>query len=379
MILGIDASNIRIGGGITHLVELLTHFQPQEGGFDQVVVWGNPVILAHLPQASWLEGRLVPEAKWKALAQIRWQGSQLSREAKTNGCDVLFVPGGTYIGNFHPTAVMCRNMLPFNWHEIRRYGISRMTAKLAILRLLHSYTFKRADGVVFLTEYAKVAVLSAIRKPRGILATIPHGVSHDFEMAPRKQRAIADCTFDDPMRLIYVSTVDLYKHQWHVAEAVGKLRDEGLPLSLDLVGSGYPPAIERLQAAAIRLDPLGKWLHYRGPADREEVREHYRQAEIGVYASSCENLPNILLEMMAAGLPIACSNRGPMPEVLGGAGSYFDPEDPKEIAATLKKMVNSPELRQSQGRASQVASQEYSWIPTTAKTIEFLAFMIHKN
>jgi len=68
-----------------------------------------------------------------------------------------------------------------------------------------------------------------------------------------------------------------------------------------------------------------------------------------------------------------------MPEVLGGAGSYFDPEDPKDIAATLKKMVNSPELRQSQGRASQVASQEYSWIPTTAKTIEFLSKIIHKN
>jgi len=45
---------------------------------------------------------------------------------------------------------------------------------------------------------------------------------------------------------------------------------------------------------------------------------------------------NILVEAMASGLPIACSNRGPMPEVLGDAGVYFDPEDPHDIARALR-------------------------------------------
>jgi glycosyltransferase involved in cell wall biosynthesis len=51
-------------------------------------------------------------------------------------------------------------------------------------------------------------------------------------------------------------------------------------------------------------------------------------------------MPNILLEAMAAGLPIACSNRGPMPEVLGTAGLYFNPENPAEIACAIRTVID---------------------------------------
>ena len=62
-----------------------------------------------------------------------------------------------------------------------------------------------------------------------------------------------------------------------------------------------------------------------------ELHSEYKDADLGVFASSCENLPIILIEKMASGLPIACSNKGPMPEVLGSAGVYFDPENSYEI------------------------------------------------
>lgn len=41
MILGIDASNIRAGGGVTHLVELLRAANPSVHGFEKVIVWGD--------------------------------------------------------------------------------------------------------------------------------------------------------------------------------------------------------------------------------------------------------------------------------------------------------------------------------------------------
>ena len=136
----------------------------------------------------------------------------------------------------------------------------------------------------------------------------------------------------------------MYKHQWHVAEAVAQLRSVGLHVVLELAG---PPAagIGRLKEALNHLDPEGVFITYRGAVPYEKLDVIYAAADIGAFASSCENMPNILLEGMAAGLPMACSHMGPMPEVLGDAGVYFDPEDANSIAGALSKLIASPDLR----------------------------------
>ena len=51
---GIDASNLRQGGGVTHLMELLAAANPLEQGIDEVVVWGGAQTLDRLPPKPWL-------------------------------------------------------------------------------------------------------------------------------------------------------------------------------------------------------------------------------------------------------------------------------------------------------------------------------------
>jgi glycosyltransferase involved in cell wall biosynthesis len=67
------------------------------------------------------------------------------------------------------------------------------------------------------------------------------------------------------------------------------------------------------------------------------------KSDIFVFASSCENMPNTLIEGMAAGLKIACSSRGPMPEVLKDAGYYFDPESPVSISKAIEQIILNPD------------------------------------
>ena len=57
MILGIDASNIRAGGGITHLQKILEYAEPEINNISQVMVWGGRIPLDQLPQKSWLDLR----------------------------------------------------------------------------------------------------------------------------------------------------------------------------------------------------------------------------------------------------------------------------------------------------------------------------------
>lgn len=105
----------------------------------------------------------------------------------------------------------------------------------------------------------------------------------------------------------------------------------------------------------------------------------YLDPGTGSIASSCENMPNILLETMASGLPIACSNLGPMPEVLGDAGVYFDPEQPEEIARALCELIESPQLRTKLVQASYQRAQQFSWQRCADETFRFLVAVTHRQ
>ena len=311
LIVGIDATNLRGGGGITHLVELLTAVVPANHGITKIIIWGGEQTLYKLPRLAWLE-KISPIALNKGLvARIMWQRFSLTRAARVALCDVLFVPGGSYAGEFKPIVTMSRNLLPFEWPELRRYGMRLMAFKLLILRYTQSRSYRGADGVIFLTEYAKHAVLKVTGPLAGKTVTIPHGMSPRFQLPPKEQRPIGAYNATKPFRLLYVSIVDQYKHQWHVIEAVHTLRAQGLPVVLELIGPAYSPALARLHAAITQFDPEKHWVRYHGAVPYEILNTFYAQADLGVFASSCENMPNILLETMASGLPVACSNRGP--------------------------------------------------------------------
>lgn len=378
--IGIDAANLRGGGGITHLIELLSAVEPLKHGISRVIVWGSEKTLATVEDKFWLVKRSPSALNRGLLLRSIWQHFALSKLAKAEGCDLLFVPGGSFSGNFHPVVTMSRNLLPFEWRELKRFGWSITTLRLLILKHTQSRTFQRCDGVIFLTDYAKDTVLAITGQLRGKVITVPHGVSSRFFEPPRLQQSINHYSSTRPFRLLYVSIIDQYKHQWYVVEAVAILRQKyKWPLILDLVGPSYPPALHRLKVTLRSYDPDARWVRYQGSLPYNELHRFYTQADIGLFASSCENMPNILLETMAAGLPIASSNRGPMPEILKEAGVYFDPEDPKEIASALESLIVNPELRARLARASYSAAKQYTWHLCAEQTLNFLSSFHNKK
>jgi len=373
LIIGIDASNLRDGGGVTHLIEFLRAAQPYEYGISKIVVWATTETLDKIESRSWIIKSYSSILDGGSVSRILWQKIILYKKACEAACDLLFVPGGRYTGRFSPFVTMSRNLLPFEMKELMRFRWSLKTIRLLVLRSWQSNTFRKADGVIFLTQYAKESVLKITGEIKGKQQVISHGISNRFLMQPRIQRPICEYDFDNPYRMLYVSIISPYKHQWNVIEGLAVLRCAGFPVVLHLVGPSDPKSYALLNASITQWDPLGKWVFYHGEIPYTELHEIYEQAELGIFASSCENMPNILLETMIAGLPIACSDRGPMPEVLGDAAIYFDPESPDSIASALLELINSVGLREKLAQLSFERAQQYSWEKCAGETLAFLS------
>jgi glycosyltransferase involved in cell wall biosynthesis len=90
-------------------------------------------------------------------------------------------------------------------------------------------------------------------------------------------------------------------------------------------------------------------------------------------------MPVTLVEAMAIGLPIACSNSGPMPEVLADGGVFFNANDASSIAAAIEQIILSPELRLTITKQAKILSQQYSWKRCADETFAFIADVYKRN
>ena len=119
-----------------------------------------------------------------------------------------------------------------------------------------------------------------------------------------------------------------------------------------------------------------------GHIKHEDIPKLIKDSDIFIFASSCENMPNTLVEAMASGIPIACSNRGPMPEILRDGGIYFDPENVDSIKDALELMINDTEMRLKLATKSKYYSNDYSWKICSEKTFNYLSeiyYNFHKK
>lgn len=373
--LGIDAINIRQGGGLTHLSQLLQAADPIASGFNQVTVWTCRATAVKLPVRPWLNIRNTPWMEASLPRRMAGQQFQLPRDVNEAGCDILFSPGGTLPAWCSvPTVTISQNMLPFEPSEAFRFGrFSPMRLKMALLRHSQRRSFRQANGLIFLTEYAEKTVSRFLGVNFNRTARISHGIEQRFLQVPRSQRQMADCSKHQPFRVLYVSILMPYKHQMEVAQAVSRLRNQDIPIEVRFIGAAWGDYGPQFQSLLDRLDPLREYLLWSGAEPFESLHEFYLNADLFAFASSCENMPNILIEAMAAGLPIASSDRGPMPEVLGDAGVYFDPDSPASITEAFRRLILDTPLRASLAESAWRKAQNYSWERCADATFAFIA------
>jgi glycosyltransferase involved in cell wall biosynthesis len=366
-IIVIDATNIGGGGGVTHLKEILAATDPKFF----VAVIAQQKVLKQLPHHARLALIAHQMLEKTLLHRVFFQLFLMDRMIPADA--VVFAVSGDFLGRHKPVVSMSQNMLLYEreiWKDIRSFR-ERMRFWINFYKQRRS--FRNSRGIIFISEYAREYISKRLNLNGKEVQVIHHGISPRFMHAVKPQKPLSAYTTDQPFRFLYVSTVHVYKHQWNVVEAVGKLRRQGYPVALDLVGGVlYKPAGRKLEEAIRKTDPAREFIFNHGDIPYEEVDRFYSAADGIVFASTCENMPIILLESMASGTPVACSNKQPMPEFLKDYGFYFDALEIDSIAGTLKEFLESPEKRAHNAQNALREAETYRWEDAGKKTFDFI-------
>ena len=379
MIVGIYALNIRDGGGVTHLIEILSELDTSSHDFKRIVLWSSAQTLSKIEDKEWLCKIEIKQTKINLLNRFIFFFINLKKLASNERCDLLLFPGGSVHSSFRPVITMHRNLLPFETKEILRYGLSLETLKQFLLRIIQKKSLKNSDGVIFLTDYAKSKILQKIGPIKAETKVIGHGVDESFFAPPRTQLNINEYNFQKPFKILNVSIFQPYKHQWNLASAVSRLRQKGMPVECHFIGGGHKKSIKRLQNKISFEDPSNEFLFYHGKVEYKDISNYYKNADIFAYTSSVETFGQTLLEGMASGLPVACSDMSCMSEILKDTGVYFDPLNIDSIEKSISLLVNDKKLRENLSERSYDRSKDFLWKYTAEETFKLIRSVVLRS
>jgi len=363
----LNALSARQGGGQTYVINLLERL-PSE--FPVKIFVLAP---ASLPLPSGQENLKRIPVNWPVenpFARAIWERLFLPNLLKQVGADVLFCPGGIIGCRVPPgckSVTMFRNMIPFSAVQQRRYRSGYMQMRNAILKRVLLRSMERADLIIFLSNYAKTVIEERVSGKLKQTVTIPHGVSQTFRNSTGSTPPSAPWTPCEGY-LLYVSTLDYYKAQLEVVRAYAILKQKrATKEKLVLVGPEYQEYGKKVRRHIKQLG-LENDVLIPGAMPYSAMPAIYQNASVNIFASECENCPNILMEALAAGRPVFSSNYPPMPEFAGEAAVYFDPSLPDDLANKLATILDDRDRMRELGEKAVAQSRLYDWASTARTT-----------
>lgn len=187
-------------------------------------------------------------------------------------------------------------------------------------RLAYDRAARSADHVVVISEWVAARVVERLGLDRARVHAIHLGVDGG--------RFSPDASVTREPFLLYPARPWPHKNHARLFEAFARVRADRPELGLVLTGVGHDPGA------------LPAGVETRGRVSPDDLVALYRRAGALVFPSLYEGFGLPPLEAMACGCPVAASNAGSLPEVVGDAAVLFDPLDPDAIAAAMVEALD---------------------------------------
>lgn len=339
----VDAVGIRDGGGRNLLQTYLAALPDVRPAWRWEVYVSAGSGLEPIP-ADDGPVRIVPIRARGWSARMWWLNRRLPALARRTGADALFCFANLApLRRSLPTLVLLQQARLL---EPGRYAGPADRLRMAVLRAYFRLQLRSADRIIVQSGAMREMLTAHAPDVTDRVDVMPSPVAR-VESGP-PNAAIAAAAERGGPRLLYVSHPRAHKNYGALIEALGLVRRR-LPtaqLLLTVAGPSSSPsdaecALHRLAERFGVADGVA-WLGSLSPG---EVAQVHRMADLVVFPSLQESFGLPLAEALVYGVPAAASDRGFAHEILGDAGVFFDPLDPRGIAGALLEVLEAPARR----------------------------------
>ncbi|WP_213991159.1 glycosyltransferase family 1 protein [Sodalis sp. dw_96] len=265
--------------------------------------------------------------------------------------DFIFFPG--YIPPFFSSKPYA-----FTIHDLNH--LDRPENSSILKKLFYNLFIKRgckkAQLIFTVSDFSRQKIISWAGIDPNKIVNVGNGVSPAFNLKVTLHRFEYD----------YVLCVSNRKIHKNEQRTICAFVEANLPNGIKLVFTGEKT--EELELLINELDAEDKVV-FTGFVKEDELPALYKGALVLIFVSLYEGFGLPVIEAMACGTPVITSNTSSLPEIAGDAAILVDPEDTKEIALSLNRVIDDDVLRATMIKKGIKQAEKFTW-DITAKKIE---------
>jgi glycosyltransferase involved in cell wall biosynthesis len=305
-----------------------------------------------------------------SIENLMWEQFTSLSAARKAGVDLLHVP--YFAPPFFPrtpSVITIHDIIPL---RLRQY---RTDPKMKAYLQLITRAARKATLIITVSQHAKQDMLDALKLPAENIRVV-------YEAAGDEYRQISDPEVLLKVRaryglhgpyILYLGGLDQRKNVPQLVRAFAQLyRQLGDP-DLQLLIAGNPDKkngslFPDPRPVAAELGITGQIIYHF--IEEEDKPAIYSGASVFVFPSLYEGFGLTPLEAMSCGIPVVCSNRTSLPEVVGDAAISFDPDNLREMVQDLYSVLTNNELQADLRARSLKRATHFNWRKTALETIE---------
>ncbi len=292
----------------------------------------------------------------------QWQIPFLLKRLRSGGAAVYHSP--YYLMPYRtalPTLLTFYDIIPLRFPQT-----VPARAKL-LFRLAATLALRASDHVATISNAARSDLVGCFRIPASKVSVTPLAASSRYQPQPANEVGRVRQKYHLPDQfLLYLGINKPHKNLPALIDAYAQMASRHAP-PLVIAGawdSRYPQPKQH----AARLQ-LGDAVRFLGPVNERDLPALYSAATLFVFPSLYEGFGLPVLEAMACGTPVACSNTPGLAEVAGDAALLFDPLSVTEIRNAMTELIEDSRQRARRAEQGLARAALYSWQATAEATL----------
>ena len=239
------------------------------------------------------------------------------------------------------------------------------------LRLTVRRTIRKAARILTVSAFSRDAIARAYGLDPDRIAMV-HNAAAPWFHPVRREAALAQVRERFGMATPFILSVgDLQPRKNHAGliEAFARLVRAHPHLPHQLVLAGKETWFARRVHEKAKHSGVGDRIRFLGFVSDDDLLQLYNACDLFSFPSFYEGFGLPVLEAMACGAAVCCSNTSAIPEVADGAALLFDPHRTDEMVRAMLDLIQLPELRSRMQRLGQQRASQFSWQKTAQETL----------